>query len=187
MNTPPNTRRDFLKTAISSAWAWPAICVLGQTDEDCDDKLKQMRIRFQKGLAEERATLFKNLVSRYGPGVLELVREHTIRDARRTLQEVHLQKRDLDTVIEVLWKPSEGLLLYQVEQQTPDFLKLRVTQCLFADAMRKHGAAKVGLAFYCAYDFGFCEGLNPKIDFARTKTLMEGDAFCDHAYELKIS
>jgi hypothetical protein len=74
-----------------------------------------------------------------------------------------------------------------VEQQTPDFLKLRVTQCLFADAMRKHGAAKVGLAFYCAYDFGFCEGLNPKIDFARTKTLMEGDAFCDHAYELKIS
>jgi len=182
-----SSRRDFLKAAVSLGVAWPAAHVFGQTRDDCDEKLKQMRIRFQKGLAEERAILFKNLVSRYGPGVLELVREHTIRDARRTLQEAHLQKRDLDTVIEVLWKPSEGLLLYQVEQQTPDFLKLRVTQCLFAEAMRKHEAANIGLAFYCAYDYGFCQGLNQEIGFARTKTLMEGDAFCDHAYELKIS
>jgi len=182
-----SSRRDFLKAAVSLGVAWPAARVFGQTHDDCDEKLRQMRIRFQEGLAEDRAILFKNLISRYSHGVLDLVREHTIRDARRTLQEAHLQKRDLETVIEVLWKPSGGLLLYQVEQQTPDFLKLRVTRCLFAEAMRKHEAANIGLAFYCAYDYGFCQGLNPEIGFTRTKTLMEGDAFCDHAYELKIS
>jgi len=32
---------------------------------------------------------------------------------------------------------------------------------------------------------GFCEGLNPAIEFTRTKTLMQGDDCCDHAYALR--
>jgi hypothetical protein len=182
-----NTRRNFLKAAVFSGCAWPAFHVLGQTHDNCEDRLQQMRIRFHRGLAEERAAVFKSLVTRYDPGVLNVVREHTIQDARQSLQKAALPKRDLNTVIEVLWKPSGGLLVFQVEQQTPESLKLRITQCLFADVMRTHDAADVGLAFYCAYDYGFCEGLNPKIRFTRTQTLMEGHAFCNHAYVLKRS
>ncbi|MHA2213812.1 MAG: L-2-amino-thiazoline-4-carboxylic acid hydrolase [Candidatus Thorarchaeota archaeon] len=28
-------------------------------------------------------------------------------------------------------------------------------------------------------------GFNPKMKFERTKTLMEGDGYCDHCYTLK--
>jgi len=50
--------------------------------------------------------------------------------------------------------------------------------------MRRLHAADIGSAFYCAYDYGFCSGLNPHIVFSRTKTLMSGDDCCNHNYEL---
>ena len=182
-----NTRRNFLKTAVFSGCAWPAFRLLGQTDDGCEERLKQLRVRYQRGFAEERAVLFKKLVSQYGSGILDIVREQTIQDAKQSLQEADLPKRVLGTVMEILWKPLVGLVEYRVEQQTPEFLKMHITRCLFADAMRKHDAAEIGFAFYCAYDYGFCEGLNPNIQFTRTQTLMESHPFCNHTYVLKQS
>jgi hypothetical protein len=51
--------------------------------------------------------------------------------------------------------------------------------------MRRHDAAEIGYAFYCAWDDGFCRGLNPKMTFTRTRTLMRGDDGCDHTYTLE--
>lgn len=186
MNT-YNTRRDFLKAALFSGCAWPSFRLLGQTNNKYEERLMQMRVRYHRGLAEERAVLFKKLITRYDSGILDVVREFIIQDAKKSLQKAVLLKRDLDTVLEVLWKPSSDLLVYQVEQKTPEFLKLRVTWCLFAETMRKQDATDIGLAFYCAYDYGFCEGLNPKIQFTRTQTLMEGHAHCDHKYVFRQS
>lgn len=179
------TRRNFLKAAAFTGCVLPLNRLMWQAQDECADRLNIMRIRYQKGFAVERAQLFKKLVSEYGSGVLEIVKQNTIEDSRRTLQQSNLNKRDLDTVIEILWKPSEGILKYQIEQQSQEFLKLRVTECIFAEAMRENDAADIGLAFYCAYDYGFCEGLNPDIIFTRTKTLMEGHGYCDHTYVLK--
>lgn len=178
------TRRDFLKAAAFTGCVWPMTRLKGKDQDECEDRLNIMRIRYQKGFAVERAQLFKKLVSKYGSGVLDIVKQNTIEDARRTLQQADLKKRDLDAVLEVLWKPSEGILKYQIEQQSREFLKLRVTECIFAETMRENDAADIGLAFYCAYDYGFCEGLNPDMKFSRTKTLMEGHGFCDHTYVL---
>jgi hypothetical protein len=178
------TRRNFLKAAAFTGCVWPVHRLMGQTQDECEDRLNQMRIRYQKGFAFERAYLFKKLVSKYGSGVLDIVQQNTIEDARRTLQQADLKKRDLDAVFEVLWKPSGGLLTYRVEKQSQEFLKLCVTGCIFAEAMRECDAVNIGLAFYCAYDYGFCEGLNTDIKFTRTKTLMEGHGFCDHTYVL---
>ena len=47
--------------------------------------------------------------------------------------------------------------------------------------MRGLHAAELGFAYYCAYDYGFCQGLNPALQFSRTKTLMQGADSCDHA------
>jgi hypothetical protein len=63
----------------------------------------------------------------------------------------------------------------------------KARKCPYAEAMRRHGAAELGFAYSCAYDIGFCQGLNPAIRFTRTKTLMMGDSICDHTYELPRS
>jgi len=138
-----------------------------------------------KAQMQHRAALFRRLVERYGPSVLELVREFTVETTRNRLEAAELERRDLDTVMEILWDQMVEGTEFEVKERSNRALRLRVTKCLFADEMRRLGAADIGDAFYCAYDFGFCEGLNPSIRFTRTKTLMDGDDCCNHTYELK--
>ena len=179
------SRRKFLQTAVFSGFARPAFRISGHTQDDCEERLLQARVRFQRSLAEERAILFKKLVSQYGAGILDTVSTHSIDEIRNSLRQADLSSRDLEAVMELLWEPSEDLLTYRVETRTETLLKLRVTGCIFAEAAREHDAADIGFAFYCAYDYGFCEGLNPEIRFTRTQTLMEGHPCCNHTYVLE--
>jgi len=150
-----------------------------------DQEMQQFRTRMLKQEMSQRAVLFEKLVDRYGPGVLDVVAENTVEQTRERLQQADLPERNLDTVMEILWDQMGDLAEFAVEERTPERLELRVTRCLFADEMRRLGAADIGLAFYCAYDHGFCQGLNPAMTFTRTRTLMQGNDCCDHTYELK--
>jgi hypothetical protein len=150
-----------------------------------DQELQQFYVSMLKREMSQRAVLFRELMARFGAQVLDTVEEITIEQARERLEKADLEQRDLDTIMEVLWDQMEGLAEFTVEERTPEFLRLRVTQCLFADEMRELSAADIGFAFYCSYDYGFCKGLNPDIKFTRTQTLMQGDRCCDHTYELK--
>lgn len=132
----------------------------------------------------QRAVLFRRLAAELGDRVLEIVEETTIEQTKGLLQRAELPKRDLATIMEILWNQMGDTAEFTIEEERPDLLRLRVTRCLFADEMRKLNAADSGFAFYCAYDYGFCQGLNPAIKFTRTKTLMQGDDCCDHTYEL---
>jgi len=131
-----------------------------------------------------RARLFRQLVDRFGDDVLEIVSLHTIGTTRTRLRQANLARRDLEAVMELLWDRMVEGAHFEVLVRTPHFLALRVTRCPFAEEMRRLGAADIGDAFYCAYDHGFCQGLNPAIRFTRTRTLMRGDDCCDHTYEL---
>ncbi len=134
-----------------------------------------------------RARLFRELVDRFGAEVLEIVEKNVIEEIRERLQQAKLDVRNLDTVMEILWNQLGDNIDFTVEEQTPENLRLKVTRCFIAEEMRARNAADVGLAFYCAYDDGFCQGLNPAIKFTRTKTLMAGDDCCNHTYELRDS
>ena len=133
----------------------------------------------------QRASLFRLLVDRFGSEVLDVVSQHTIDQTRQRLEDADLDRRDLRAVMEILWDQMVAGTEFQVEERTDTCLRLRVTRCLFADEMAKLGATDIGDAFYCAYDFGFCQGLNPAIEFTRTKSLMSCDDCCNHTYTLK--
>jgi predicted ArsR family transcriptional regulator len=133
----------------------------------------------------ERSGLFRELVDRFGSGVLDVVSRRTIEQTQARLETADLERRDLDSVMELLWDQMVPGTEFVVEERSSEVLRLRVTKCLFADEMRRLGAADVGDAFYCSYDHGFCRGLNPAIRFTRTKTLMNGAECCNHTYELE--
>jgi hypothetical protein len=134
---------------------------------------------------QQRAMLFKRLVERYGEGVLDVVAQAVIDDTAAKLKNADLPRRDLDGVMEILWDQVADRLDFTVEERSEKRLALRVTRCFFADEMRRLGAAEIGYAFYCTYDDGFCQGLNPAITFTRTRTLMQGNDCCDHTYDLE--
>lgn len=148
-------------------------------------KMQQFYTSMLKQEMNQRAVLFRKLVEAYGDKVLDIVEENVIEQTVEKLQQAKLPDRDLNTVMEILWNQMGDLAEFTVEESTPEFLRIKVTRCLFADEMRMLNAAGIGFAFYCSYDHGFCQGLNPDIRFTRTKTLMQGDDFCDHTYELK--
>ncbi len=132
----------------------------------------------------QRAELFRELIDRYGSGVLDVVSRHTAESARVCLEAANLERRDLNTVMEILWDQMVEGTEFEVVERSAAVLKLRVSKCLFAGEMLRLGAEDIGDAFYCAYDRGFCQGLNPAIRFSRTKSLMGGDDCCNHTYEL---
>ena len=135
----------------------------------------------------QRATMFRALIDESGEQILAVVAQHTIEQTRARLAAADLNHRDLDAVMELLWDQIVPGTEFVVEERTEECLRLRVTKCLFADEMLRLGAADIGDAFYCAYDYGFCQGLNPAIEFSRTRTLMNGDDCCDHTYRLKTA
>ena len=141
----------------------------------------------QRLLAEmaDRATLYRALVDRFGSGVLDVVAQWTIDGARSRMEHADLERRDLQAVMEQLWDQMGDDTAFEILERTDSTLKLSVSKCLFAEEMRRLGAAEIGKAFYCAYDEGFCQGLNPNLRFTRTKTLMNGDDSCNHTYELR--
>jgi hypothetical protein len=185
-------RRSFLtKLAIGGgALALPARRSAAEEaacKSEIDQALARQRGRFREREMEARARYARPLVGRFGPSVLEEIERVTIAEARRSMQEQKLERRDLEAVITTLWDHLGPEFEYRLVERGDEVLRFQVTRCPLATKMRELDAGEIGLAYYCAYDYGFCQGLNPKIVFERTKTLMQGDDHCDHAYELKKS
>jgi hypothetical protein len=181
-------RRDFIKTAMGlgcgmalSASGSPAAVA----PEDAEAKVRAAVERMRKAEMAEKAGLFKKLRRKYGGGVVDEVRDYVVEGARERLAAADLKTRDLDAVLELVWKSMGGEIEWRIAERTPDRLAIRVSRCLYAREMRRHDAAEIGYAFYCAWDDGFCRGLNPKMTFTRTRTLMRGDDGCDHTYTLE--
>jgi predicted ArsR family transcriptional regulator len=139
---------------------------------------------FMKSALEERIALFKELQEKLGPAVLETVAARTSRLAQEQMQNGDIVDRGLQGVIDQLWANLGENFVYTTEEHTDKKLSFKVTTCPWATMYRMHNAGDIGYAFYCAYDYGFCQGLNPNIKFSRSKTLMVGDDCCDHTYEL---
>jgi hypothetical protein len=158
-------------------------------EDACRGPIDQALAQYRKGVLqsemEDRARYLKPLVERFGPKVLEEVEQVTIAEARRSMQEAPLASRGLEAVKTALWDHLGPDFEYQVVEETGEALRFRVTKCPLAARMRELGAGEIGFAYYCAYDYGFCQGLNPEIVFERTKTLMSGDDCCNHGYVLK--
>lgn len=183
----PISRRNFLKGALASGGLLgltPNLKGLGRDEQDCAGELEKLFVDLQRRDAREKAHLFKALTEKYGSGVLRVVEQFVIAETEARLEKAEIPRRGIEGIMENLWNRTHSTHEFRIEKKTGRSLKLRITRCLYAEEMRKWNAADIGLAFYCSYDYGFCRGLNRRIVFKRTKTLMSGDDCCDHTYEL---
>ena len=67
-------------------------------------------------------------------------------------------------------------------RRTEKSLEYKVTECLFAEVFREMDAADIGYATQCFPDFAVASFSNPTRKLIRTKTLMQGQDFCDFRY-----
>ncbi len=79
----------------------------------------------------------------------------------------------------------QHVLVYDKVRDEPAVVEVRVTQCLWAKTFRAAGAADIGYACICHPDFAAASGWNPKLKLIRTKTLMQGDEYCNHRFVME--
>ena len=181
-------RRGFIGTALASVAVAPAALAeekpADASKAAVDKAVAECRERSLAENTEANAAYGKALVARFGPGVVDTIRDFTIARAKGWLEAAKLERRDLEAVKTTLWNGLGPSFDVRVVEDSPNRLQYEVRKCPLAEAMRGHGAPEIGFAYHCAFDIGYCQGLNPAIRFTRTKTLMMGDAICNHTYEL---
>lgn len=73
-------------------------------------------------------------------------------------------------------------LTFDIVEDTPKAFEVKVKECLWAKTYRDAKAGDLGYILSCYGDYASAQGFNPKMRMIRTKTLMQGDDFCNHRY-----
>ena len=117
--------------------------------------------------------------------VIELIRKQTdqrlLEQAKKDLQ--RLGNSNFKSYISIFRDPRmlAGLNM-EIIEDTDTVFEFKVTDCLAAESFLVHQAGDIGYAAVCWGDYIWARTFNPKIKLIRDKTLMQGQAFCNHRY-----
>lgn len=91
---------------------------------------------------------------------------------------------ELAKVVNEVWAKDDALKIKMIKENETE-LNFNVTSCKYADLYEKLGIKELGSILSCCRDFFFMDGFNPEIKLKRTKTIMEGNKYCDFRYTKK--
>jgi len=74
-------------------------------------------------------------------------------------------------------------LTYSHETSTE--LSLHVTECLYTEVFKELEAEELGYLMVCNPDHAYAQTCHHQIKLRRSKTLMQGDSYCDHTWYWK--
>ena len=133
------------------------------------------------------------------PVIREVARRYGNEEALAILKRVNQQEAfergrkiagdNQENTIDILVKDvatwgKDGVWEMEVLEQTPTTYFFNVTRCPYFEKYRQLGLEEFGVELSCCRDEPFARGLNPQLKLERTKTIMEGEEFCDFRYSL---
>jgi hypothetical protein len=89
---------------------------------------------------------------------------------------VRIEKEDNES-IEIRNKVTIGYV-----KDTESELGLHITECLYAEVFKELEAEDIGYLVVCNPDHAYASACNPCVKLRRSKTLMQGDEYCDHVW-----
>lgn len=92
-----------------------------------------------------------------------------------------IKKRDLKVYIKLLINGVTQGHKFEIVENKKDSVRFKFTACPWATYFREIGKPEIG-KFFCEVDKPLVKAFNKCIKFERTKTLMDGDDYCDHHY-----
>jgi len=132
----------------------------------------------------EVIAILNDLQRRYGAKVAEVIELAISTILRRDWAEVGRQQpsQTLNDFIHILWDSLPAIGFEFTSTKTANGVQMHCTHCPLV-ALGEALDAKTWLYhLICGGDPHMAAGFNPRIGFHRTKTLMQGDAYCDHTY-----
>ena len=137
-------------------------------------------------------TTMKVLAEDMGDDALdEMLKKASSETARRIVAERGINSPDnsLSAFARLFEKPGhilENGANYEIIENTESVLELKVSECLWAKVFCDADAARIGYSYICFPDYAMAQAFNPKIVMYRSKTLMQGDGYCNHRYEMEV-
>jgi hypothetical protein len=74
------------------------------------------------------------------------------------------------------------IVTMEIVESTDTVYEWKITECLNTIPYLRAGAPDLGYAAACFGDYAFAESFNPSIKLIRDRTIMQGDAYCNHRY-----
>ncbi|MBT8344818.1 MAG: L-2-amino-thiazoline-4-carboxylic acid hydrolase [Desulfofustis sp.] len=134
------------------------------------------------------APVIREVSRRYGDeearAILKSVNQKEAFERGRKMTESE-QANTIDTLVkDVATWGDTGVWEMEVVEQTPTTYFFNVTRCPYYEKYRELGLEEFGVELSCCRDESFARGLDPNLRLVRTKTIMEGEGFCDFRYSL---
>lgn len=195
-------RRAFLRAALPGGallCLGGGRCLLGCAQAQDKPQTPSPKHKFQGDAGLSFAEVWKSTYADYIPiwrGIeKEMGSEKFVAMIKRVIDEVagrqsaelakKLGKNDLAAYVQDMKKPGafwQNVLTFEIVEDAPKAFEVKITECLWAKTYRDANAADLGYLLSCYGDYASAKGFNPKMRMIRTKTLMQGDAFCNHRY-----
>lgn len=144
----------------------------------------------KKNHLTEQLEILKKLKDRFGEEVIEIAGTAKLAVHKAWMKELaksksgHLSEIFKHSALSVT-SDNENLLEYEILEDSDTRFAVKITKCKYADFYIKNNCQEIGYTMHCALDFGETEAFSPDVLLKRTKTIMQGDDYCDHCYELK--
>ncbi len=201
---PVSGRRVFLRTALpgGALLCLGGRCLFGFAQAQDKPQTPTPRNKFLNDSGMSFAEVWRGTYAEYIPiwrGIeKEMGNEKFAAMMKRVIDEVaekqsteqarKLGKNDLAAYVEDMKKPNpfwQSVLTFQIVEDMPKAFEVKITECLWAKTFRDANAADLGYLLSCYGDYASARGFNPKMRMIRTKTLMQGDAYCNHRYVIE--
>ncbi len=134
----------------------------------------------------DTAELLKELEAQYGEAAGRAVDQFLEANIRRDWTEIGKKQAhegtEIDDFIRVLWDPLVAQGFEFSIRRDGGAATFCVSKCPVYELAKRTGMHEWLYRLACATDYYTTPAFSPKIRFTRTKTLMQGDACCDHNY-----
>jgi len=150
-----------------------------------EDQLRSQRDQLRRGHSIGMLHLLKGLHDRLGAPLVEALEDLAAENARAQWSAVAAQQTShtIEDLIAALWEPLRPYGFEYTTEATCETVRLRCTRCPQAEiAQNVEGGAPLLFAMTCATDPHIAAAFNPCIGLRRTKTLLQGDDYCEFEY-----
>lgn len=146
-----------------------------------EEVIQELLYRKMKGYAGLAVRLLHAMEKRFGPEVREVLGQMVEDLSYPPRPDAGDPRADLHELCEGVERGCAGTHRWDRVIDERDRIGYHFTGCMHARIFRELGEPELGFLF-CAGDEPSVKAYNPGLGFRRTRTLMEGDEFCDHIY-----